>query len=68
MSAEEDSAEEDEVASRRNPAVAQRIVSIQKKIYRVLDEIAYRLNKIPLPDGEKDCLRREQRFVEFSVR
>ena len=53
---------------RLHPAVAQKILAIQKKISDLLDEIGFRLNRIPLPDGDRDLKRRQQRVIEFAVR
>lgn len=44
------------------------VLKVQRKISDVLDEICHRLNNIPLPDGECDLQRRQQRILEFSVR
>lgn len=53
---------------RVHPASAQKILAIQVKISVLLDEIAFRLSRIPLPDGDRDLRRRQQRVMEFAVR
>ena len=53
---------------RPDPMIAAKILGTQKKISEVLDEIAQRLGRIPLPDGERDLHRRQQRAMEFSIR
>ncbi|XP_033219575.1 uncharacterized protein LOC117174505 isoform X2 [Belonocnema kinseyi] len=53
---------------RPDPVIAAKIVGTQKKISEVLDEIAHRLGRIPLPDGDRDLYRRQQRVMEFSIR
>ncbi|XP_034949300.1 uncharacterized protein [Chelonus insularis] len=53
---------------RPHPIVAQKILDIQVKISELLDEIHYRLCRIPIPDGEIDLKRRQQRMMEFIVR
>ena len=59
---------EDTMYARPDPVIAAKILGIQKKISDVLDEIAIRLGRIPLPDGDKDLYRRQQRVMEFSIR
>lgn len=53
---------------RPDPTIVAKIVSTQKKISEILDEIAFRLGRIPLPDGDRDLYRRQQRVMEFSIR
>lgn len=51
-----------------DPIAVTKILGIQRKISLVLDSISYELDRIPLPDGEDDYLRRHQRVIEFSTR
>ena len=53
---------------RPDPIAVTKILSLQRKISTVLDSISYELDRIPLPDGENDLIRRRQRVVEFSTR
>ncbi|XP_043481030.1 uncharacterized protein LOC122510443 [Leptopilina heterotoma] len=53
---------------RPDPTIVAKIVATQKKISEILDEIAFRLGRIPLPDGDRDLYRRQQRVMEFSIR
>lgn len=41
---------------------------MQKKIAELLNEISFRLCKIPLPDGDDDLKRRQQQTMEFAIR
>ncbi|XP_046741128.1 uncharacterized protein LOC124408316 isoform X1 [Diprion similis] len=54
--------------ARPDPIAVQRVLAIQKKVSSLLDEISFRLDRIPLPDGDRDLSRRLQRVAEFSVR
>ncbi|KAH0569124.1 uncharacterized protein LOC123260216 isoform X1 [Cotesia glomerata] len=53
---------------RIDPVVAHKILGVQTKISELLDEISYRLCRIPQPDGDIDLKRRQQRVMEFAVR
>lgn len=53
---------------RPDPMIVAKILGTQKKISHLLDEIAFRLGRIPLPDGDHDLHRRQQRVMEFSIR
>ncbi|XP_057327556.1 uncharacterized protein LOC130668971 isoform X1 [Microplitis mediator] len=55
-------------AVRIDPVVAHKILGIQAKISELLDEISYRLCRIPQPDGDIDLKRRQQRVMEFAIR
>ncbi|XP_015605096.1 uncharacterized protein LOC107272446 [Cephus cinctus] len=59
---------DDLVDVRADPIVVRKVLFCQKKISRVLDEISLQLDKIPLPDGERDLYRRQQRVMEFAIR
>ena len=41
---------------------------MQTKIAELLDEISFRLCRIPLPDGENDLKKRQQQTLEFAIR
>lgn len=68
MSPDRFSTEEDFVPVHPDPVAVTKILSIQRKISLVLDSISYELDRVPLPDGEDDYLRRQQRVMEFSTR
>ncbi|KAK0178823.1 hypothetical protein PV327_007671 [Microctonus hyperodae] len=51
-----------------HPIVANKILGIQSRISELLDEILYRLCRIPQPDGDIDLKRRQQRAMEFAIR
>lgn len=51
-----------------DPFTIQKLLSMQKKIAELLDEISFRLCRIPLPDGDNDLKRRQQQTLEFSIR
>ncbi|XP_033315816.1 uncharacterized protein LOC117214075 isoform X1 [Bombus bifarius] len=51
-----------------DPFTIQKLLSMQKKIAELLDEISFRLCRIPLPDGDSDLKRRQQQTLEFSIR
>ncbi|KAK0098777.1 hypothetical protein PV326_003438 [Microctonus aethiopoides] len=53
---------------RPHPIVANKILGIQTRISELLDEILYRLCRIPQPDGDIDLKRRQQRAMEFAIR
>ncbi|CAG5108696.1 Protein of unknown function [Cotesia congregata] len=53
---------------RIDPVVAHKILGVQAKISELLDEISYRLCRIPQPDGDIDLKRRQQRVMEFAIR
>ncbi|KOC62566.1 hypothetical protein WH47_04227 [Habropoda laboriosa] len=51
-----------------DPLTIQKLLSMQKKIAELLDEISFRLCRIPLPDGDNDLKRRQQQTLEFAIR
>ncbi|XP_053997642.1 uncharacterized protein LOC128886615 [Hylaeus anthracinus] len=51
-----------------DPFTVQKILLMQKKIAELLNEISFRLCKIPLPDGDNDLKRRQQQSMEFAIR
>lgn len=51
-----------------HPNVKKKVLIIQTKISELLNEISYRLGRIPRPDGESDLRRRQQRLAEFGIR
>uniref|UniRef100_A0A0C9QDC7 DDX53 protein n=1 Tax=Fopius arisanus TaxID=64838 RepID=A0A0C9QDC7_9HYME len=51
-----------------HPVIAQKILGLQGRISEILDDISYRLCRIPRPDGENDLKRRQKRLVEFGIR
>ncbi|XP_015115635.1 uncharacterized protein LOC107040193 isoform X2 [Diachasma alloeum] len=51
-----------------HPVIAQKILGLQGRISELLDEISYRLCRVPRPDGENDLKRRQKRVVEFGIR
>ncbi|KAL6448347.1 hypothetical protein ACFW04_000351 [Cataglyphis niger] len=72
-SSPESSARRDDVADgvihiRPDPFIMHKILTMQKKVCDLLDEIAFRLGNIPAPDGIKDLQRRQQCVAEFVVR
>ncbi|XP_029676404.1 uncharacterized protein LOC115243487 isoform X1 [Formica exsecta] len=72
-SSPESSARRDDVADgvihiRPDPFIMHKILTMQKKVCNLLDEIAFRLGNIPAPDGIKDLQRRQQCVAEFVVR
>ncbi|XP_058789442.1 uncharacterized protein LOC131663215 [Phymastichus coffea] len=58
----------DTIPVRPDPVAVAKILNIQRKIFTVLNSISYELDRIPLPDGDDDFLRRHQRIIEFSTR
>lgn len=69
LSSQYESDQESEIYEiRSHPNVAQKILGIQTKISELLDEILYRLGRIPRPDDENDMKRRQQRVIEFGIR
>lgn len=60
--------ESKEFLARPDPVTVEKVLAIQKKIFSTLDEIASRLDRIPLPNGDSDLSRRTRRVAEFSVR
>lgn len=60
--------ENDTIPVHPDPVAVTKILSIQRKMSTVLDSISYELDRIPLPDGDDDFFRRQQRVVEFSTR
>ncbi|XP_032690962.1 uncharacterized protein LOC116853819 isoform X2 [Odontomachus brunneus] len=53
---------------RPDPFIMHKILVMQKKVCELLDEIALRLENIPVPDGIKDLQKRQQCVAEFVVR
>ncbi|XP_078045951.1 uncharacterized protein LOC144474688 isoform X3 [Augochlora pura] len=51
-----------------DPFTIHKLLSMQKKVSTLLNEISFRLSKIPLPDGNDDLKRRQQQTTEFAVR
>ncbi|XP_029048858.2 uncharacterized protein LOC114878806 [Osmia bicornis bicornis] len=49
------------------PLTIHKILSMQKKIAELLNEISFRLSRIPLPDGDNDLKRRQQQTIEFAI-
>lgn len=68
LSVEYESDKEDDTSVRPDPLTAHRIVIMQQRISELLDEISFRLDRIPLPDGDMDLKRRQQRVMEFCIR
>ncbi|KAL7306883.1 hypothetical protein TKK_0001043 [Trichogramma kaykai] len=60
--------DEDYMPVHPDPLVVTKILNIQRKISIVLENISCEIDRIPLPDGEDDYQRRQQRVVEFSTR
>ncbi|XP_012063912.1 PREDICTED: uncharacterized protein LOC105627234 [Atta cephalotes] len=53
---------------RPDPFTMHKILTMQRKVCDLLDEIAFRLGNISAPDGIKDLQRRQQCVAEFIVR
>ncbi|KAH0956325.1 hypothetical protein HN011_008141 [Eciton burchellii] len=53
---------------RPDPFTMHKILMMQRKMCKLLDEITFRLGNIPAPDGIKDLQRRQQCVAEFVVR
>lgn len=53
---------------RPDPFTMHKILTMQKRVCELLDEIAFRLGNIPPPDGIKELQRRQQCVAEFVVR
>ncbi|XP_076757889.1 uncharacterized protein LOC143427544 isoform X2 [Xylocopa sonorina] len=51
-----------------DPFTIQKLVSMRTKVAELLDEILFRLCRIPLPDGDNDLKRRQQQTLEFAIR
>ncbi|XP_015437381.1 PREDICTED: uncharacterized protein LOC107192599 [Dufourea novaeangliae] len=51
-----------------DPLIIHKIFAMQKKISELLNEISFRLHRIPLPDGDNDLKRRQQQTMEFAIR
>ncbi|CAL7941645.1 unnamed protein product [Xylocopa violacea] len=51
-----------------DPFTIQKLLSMRKKVAELLDEILFRLCRIPLPDGDNDLKRRQQQTLEFAIR
>ncbi|XP_076244100.1 uncharacterized protein LOC143185197 [Calliopsis andreniformis] len=58
----------DIVRVQSDPVTTQKVLSMQKKIIELLNEISFRLCRIPLPDGDTDLRRRQQQTMEFTIR
>ncbi|XP_076392890.1 uncharacterized protein LOC100879765 [Megachile rotundata] len=58
---------DDVVYIQPDPFMIQKILSMQKKVAELLNEISFRLCRIPLPDGDNDLKRRQQQTVEFAI-
>ncbi|XP_043251949.1 uncharacterized protein LOC122397118 isoform X1 [Colletes gigas] len=58
----------DIVCVQPDPLIIEKILSMQKKVAELLNEISFRLCKIPLPDGDRDLKRRQQQTTEFAIR
>lgn len=56
------------ICVRPDPFVMHKILTMQRKVCELLDEITFRLGNIPAPDGIKDLQRRQQCVAEFVVR
>ncbi|XP_071630043.1 uncharacterized protein [Temnothorax longispinosus] len=72
-SSPESSARRDDVANgviyvRPDPFTMHKILTMQRRVCDVLDEITFRLGNISAPDGIKDLQRRQQCVAEFAVR
>ncbi|KMQ94383.1 hypothetical protein RF55_5470 [Lasius niger] len=72
-SSPESSARRDDVADgvihvRPDPFIMHKILTMQRKVCELLDEITFRLGNIPPPDGIKDLQRRQQCVSEFVIR
>lgn len=53
---------------RPDPFIMHKILTMQRKVCELLDEIMFRLGNISAPDGIKDLQRRQQCMAEFVVR
>ncbi|XP_025161032.1 uncharacterized protein LOC105188487 isoform X2 [Harpegnathos saltator] len=56
------------ICARPDPFIMQKILTMQRRVCELLDEIVLRLGNIPVPDGIKDLQRRQQCVAEFVVR
>lgn len=68
LSTRRDNADDGVIYIRPDPFIMHKILTMQKKVCELLDEIALRLGNIPVPDGIKDLQRRQQCVAEFVVR
>ncbi|XP_014609632.1 PREDICTED: uncharacterized protein LOC106789697 isoform X1 [Polistes canadensis] len=68
LSIENESDKEDNIFVQPDPITVHRIIIMQQRISELLDEILFRLDRIPLPDGDIDLKRRQQRVMEFCIR
>ena len=59
---------DDIVRIQPDPVTIQKILSMQKRVTELLNEISFRLHRIPLPDGDNDMRRRQQQTMEFAIR
>ncbi|XP_012527400.1 uncharacterized protein LOC105831662 isoform X2 [Monomorium pharaonis] len=53
---------------RPDPFTMHKILTMQRKVCELLDEIAFRLGNISAPDGIKELQKRQQCVAEFIVR
>lgn len=67
-SARHDGAADGVIYVRPDPFTMQKILTMQRKVCELLDEISFRLGNISAPDGIKDLQRRQQCVAEFVVR
>lgn len=67
-SARHDGAADGVIYVRPDPFTMQKILTMQRKVCELLDEITFRLGNISAPDGIKDLQRRQQCVAEFIVR
>ncbi|XP_076647974.1 uncharacterized protein LOC143356298 [Halictus rubicundus] len=58
----------DTVCVQADPLTIHKLLSMQRKISTLLNEISFRLRRIPLPDGNNDLKRRQQQTIEFAIR
>ncbi|XP_046831947.1 uncharacterized protein LOC124430006 isoform X6 [Vespa crabro] len=68
LSIDYESDKEDNISVQPDPVTAHKIAIMQQRISELLDEISFRLDRIPLPDGDIDLKRRQQRVMEFCIR
>ncbi|KAI4499033.1 hypothetical protein M0802_005899 [Mischocyttarus mexicanus] len=68
LSIEYASDKEDNISIQPDPITVHKIIIMQQRISELLDEILFRLDRIPLPDGDVDLKRRQQRVMEFCIR
>ncbi|KAL6264706.1 hypothetical protein P5V15_004805 [Pogonomyrmex californicus] len=56
------------ICIRPDPLTMHKILTMQRRVCELLDEIMFRLRNIPAPDGIKELQRRQQCVAEFVVR